>query len=374
MPAFEPPTSANGEWHVDEPALEAITLGAAILGTGGGGSPYIGWLRTRQQLRAGRQINVVRLEDLDDGDLIIPTSSIGAPTVSNEKIERGDECLRAVEVIEDYLGREAVAVVTDEIGGSNALEPMIVAALKDIAVVDADAMGRAFPELQMSTFFIYGLQPYPTALADEKNNHVLFKEATSPVWLERAARAVTIQMGCHAGMAGPPMTVAQAKKLAIPGTVRQAWRLGQTVLEARTTKRNPISEVIGLEGGSLLLRGKIVDVNRRTTQGFARGTMTLEGFDQFEGKSYSIEFQNENLICRAAEQILATVPDLICVLDSETATPVTTEELRYGFRVSVIGLPAPPQLTTPEALEVVGPRAFNLDADYRPLAFSQSPA
>jgi DUF917 family protein len=367
MPASDPSFASNGEWHIDEPALEAISLGAAILGTGGGGSPYIGWLRTRQQLRADRGIRVVRLEDLDDDDLIIPTSSIGAPTVSNEKIERGDECLRAVEVLEDYLGRRAVAVVTDEIGGSNALEPMIVAALKGIPVLDADGMGRAFPEVQMTTFFIYGLDPYPTALADEKGNRVLFRDATSPVWLERAARAVTIQMGCSAGMAGPPMTVKQAKKVAIPGTVRQAWRLGRTVMEARATKRDPISAVLEREAGKMLMRGKITDVDRRTTQGFARGTLTLEGFDEFEGKAYAIEFQNENLICRAGEQVLATVPDLICILDSESGTPVTTEELRYGFRVSVIGLPAPPQLTTPEALDVVGPRAFGFDVDYRPL-------
>jgi DUF917 family protein len=121
------------------------------------------------------------------------------------------------------------------------------------------------------------------------------------------------------------------------------------------------------------MRGKITDVDRRTTQGFARGTLTLEGFDEFEGPTYTIEFQNENLICRAEEQVLATVPDLICILDSESGTPVTTEELRYGFRVSVIGLPAPPQLTTPEALEVVGPRAFGFDVGYRPLSQSSGP-
>jgi uncharacterized protein len=365
MQVSEPP--GEGEWGIDEPSLAAISLGAAILGTGGGGSPYIGWLRTRQQLRAGRHIGVVRLDELDDDDLIIATSSIGAPTVSNEKIERGDECLRAVEIIEDYVGRRAAAVVTDEIGGANALEPMVVAALKGIPVVDADGMGRAFPELQMTTFYIYGLDPYPTALADEKGNTVLFRHATSPVWLERAARAVTIQMGCHAGMAGPPMTAGRAREVAIPGTVRQAWGLGRTVLEARSTKRDPIAAVIDDGNGNLLLRGKIVDVDRRTTKGFARGTIILEGFDEFEGKQYAIEFQNENLICRAGDQVLATVPDLICVLDSESGTPVTTEELRYGSRVSVIGLPAPSQLTTDEALDVVGPRAFGLDVDYRPL-------
>ena len=69
----------------------------------------------------------------------------------------------------------------------------------------------------------------------------------------------------------------------------------------------------------------------------------------------------------ADEQILAVVPDLICIVDCETATPVTTEVLRYGLRVTVLGIPAPPLLRTPEALAVVGPRAFGYDAAYAPL-------
>src|ERR671915_862543 len=221
MPLSEPLLDAHGEWEIDEDALEAIALGAAVLGTGGGGNPYLGWLRVRRQLHLGRRVRVVRLEDLDSDALVIPTSGIGAPTVGVEKIERGTECLCAVEAIEDLLGRRAAAVMTDEIGGANALEAMVVGSLKGIPVVDADGMGRAFPEVQMTTFFIYGLKPYPTALCDEKGNRVLFREANSAVWLERAARAVAIQMGCHAGMAGPPMTARQAKSVAIPGTVRK---------------------------------------------------------------------------------------------------------------------------------------------------------
>jgi hypothetical protein len=38
--------------------------------------------------------------------------------------------------------------------------------------------------------------------------------------------------------------------------------------------------------------------------------------------------------------------------------PVTTEVVRPGLRVSVLGLPSTPLYKTPEALRVVGPRAF----------------
>lgn len=46
---------------------------------------------------------------------------------------------------------------------------------------------------------------------------------------------------------------------------------------------------------------------------------------------------------------------------------IGAELLRYGYRVAVLVLPAPPQLHTPEALAVVGPRAFGYDVEYRPV-------
>ena len=59
------------------------------------------------------------------------------------------------------------------------------------------------------------------------------------------------------------------------------------------------------------------------------------------------------------------MPDLICVLDAETAEPITTEGLRYGQRVRAIALTPPEVMRTPEALTVWGPRAFGLECDYR---------
>src|SRR5918992_2099379 len=344
MPPSEPDLNADGEWEINEEALEAIALGAAVLGTGGGGNPYLGWLRVRRQLQLGRRVRIVRLEDLDPDALVIPTSGIGAPTVGVEKIERGTECLCAVEAIEDLLGRRAAAVMTDEIGGANALEVMVVAALKGIPVIDADSMGRAFPEVQMSTFFIYGLKPYPTALCDEKGNKVLFPHADSAQWLERAARTLTIQMGCHAGMAGGAADGGRGRNVMIHGTMRRAWRLGHAVLEARSAKADPIEAILAAERGVVLFTGKIIDVDRQTTEGFARGTILIEGLDAFADARCVIEFQNENLLCRIDEEVRATVPDLICVIESETGMPVTTEELRYGFRVTVVCLGAPDEL------------------------------
>eukprot|EP01046_Picozoa_sp_COSAG06_P068006 COSAG06_NODE_17882_length_916_cov_0.864137_3_plen_93_part_01 len=66
--------------------------------------------------------------------------------------------------------------------------------------------------------------------------------------------------------------------------------------------------------------------------------------------------ENEYLTCEVVSgEIVALVPDLISVLESETGRAVGTEELKYGLRVSVIAIPCSPLLCSPPALEVVGP-------------------
>ncbi|MEZ4559068.1 MAG: DUF917 family protein [Caldilineaceae bacterium] len=45
-------------------------------------------------------------------------------------------------------------------------------------------------------------------------------------------------------------------------------------------------------------------------------------------------------------------PRLICIVDTETGEPITTEQLRYGLRVTVLGIPSSDKLRTPAALSV----------------------
>ena len=59
------------------------------------------------------------------------------------------------------------------------------------------------------------------------------------------------------------------------------------------------------------------------------------------------------------------VPEIICVMDSVSGDAVGTETLRYGQRVSVLVLRAPPVLLSDRGLEHVGPRAFGYDLEFR---------
>lgn len=344
--------------EVTDADLDAIEIGAAILGTGGGGNPYIGKLRCREQLKMGRKIPVIPLAELPDEALVVSLGGIGAPVVGVEKIEEGEECLRALRAIEKELGVKVDALISAEIGGANSMEPMLTAAQAGLPVVDGDGMGRAFPEMQMCTWSIYGHREAPGAMADEKGNIVVIRDTPDDVWLERIARAVVVSMGAAAGLATQPMRGEFVKRAAVPNTITQALNLGRAVLKAHETNADPVQTVIDQERGKLLMTAKIVDLQRHLKGGFAVGHMTLEGFGDFDGDKGRIDLQNEFLVFRRNETVEVCTPDLIVVLDSDTGLPITTEMLRYGQRIAVLGLPAHPLMRTEQALEVVGPAAF----------------
>ncbi len=363
--------------NIDRYDLERLAIGAGILGTGGGGNPYLGKLQARQLLEQGKTIEVIPASEVPDDALVTTVGSIGAPVVSNERPKQGDEFLVSLRALETHLGRSITHVTCAEIGGSNSMSPMIVAAQANLPVVDGDGMGRAFPELQMDTFMIYGIHPTPTVISDPRGHVAIFDKVDDPTTLERYARTVTIQMGGSAGAAGPTMSGRDMKRTLIRDTITLAIDIGDAVLNARAGHADAVDAVLGVTGGQRLFRGKIVDVDRRLVGGFARGELSVEGMGQHAGQTLNIDFQNENLIARTGEgEILAVVPDLICIVDAETAEPITTELLRYGLRIEVIGIPAPEALKSEAAMRYVGPAAFGYhDVEFVPLpgAFANKP-
>lgn len=343
---------------LEEADLLPLSIGAALLGTGGGGNPYVGMLRTRELLRAGASVRVLPLDALPDDAWVGEVGGIGAPVVGVEKIEEGRECYRAMRAVEETAGVRMSALISAEIGGANAMEPIIAAAYAGLPVIDGDGMGRAFPEVQMTTFFIYGAKPGPAAIADEKGNVVVFKEVIDMFWLETFARGVAVNMGAGAGLAIAPMSMEFVRRTAVPGTVTQALQIGRTVLDARARRQNVVERVVASTGGTLFFTGKVTDVRRELVGGFSRGHATLSGVGDWAGSEARIAIQNENLVLWVDGVPVIMVPDLIVNLELDTGEPITTEILRYGQRIGVIGLPVHDLMKTPQALDIVGPKAF----------------
>lgn len=346
--------------------IRPIAIGAGILGTGGGGNPYLGSLHLASVIRERGPQTLLDPFALADDALCCVVGSIGAPTVSIEKLPEGAEMLRALRLLEEHLGRKFDAIAIAEIGGANSMQPLIGGLQAGIPTVDSDSMGRAFPEIQMSSFlFGSSATAAPLAMVDAADNAAVVPAAISDRWAEKIARNIAVSMGARAGLVGTIMSGRQVKESGIHYTMTLAHHLGCQVLEAQRQKSEVPSVVADVLDGQVIFRGKIADVNRRTTKGFARGGIRIESFSNAD--KLEIEFQNEFLIATINGDVVVTTPDLICIVTEEEGEPVTTELLRYGMRVAVIAVPAPPQLKTEVALEVVGPGAFGYDVAFRPL-------
>lgn len=342
--------------------IDDIARGAGILGTGGGGDPYIGRLLAETAVDRHGPVTLVGIDEVPPDAVVVPVAMLGAPTVSQEKLPNGGETLAALRALEAATGRAATHLVPIEIGGMNSLIPLALAAETGLPVVDGDAMGRAFPEAQMVLPTLAGIPTSPMAVADDKGNTMVLRTVSS-VWAERIARAACVATGCSVFTADTVMTGAQLRDGLVADTVTLAQRLGAAVREARAEHADPARAAASLVGGVILATGKVVDVHRVTTGGFAKGTATIAGP---EGELH-LSFQNEFLLATRDDDVIATTPDLITALETDTGDPITTESLRYGDRVTVLGIPSDPRWTTPEGLELVGPRYFGYACDYHPL-------
>jgi len=342
--------------------LTALARGAAVLGTGGGGDPHIGRLMAKQAIAEHGPVQVTTLRDIPDDAYVMPVGMMGAPTVMVEKLPSADQIGAAVQALARYLGRTPTHIACIEAGGVNSTIPIVAAAQLGLPLVDADGMGRAFPELQMVLPTLSGIAATPMAISDEKGNRGVL-DTVSNVWAERLARTATVEMGCSTIVSLFSMTGKQAKQSLVPDTLSHCLTIGRAIEQARSANQDPVSAAVDCLGGAVLATGKVVDVARRTTTGFARGQATVEGTDAYQGQRLVLHFQNEHLIAELDGVAVATAPDLIIVLDRETGEPITTEALRFGHRVTVMGAPCDDRWHSAAGIELVGPRYFGYDID-----------
>lgn len=350
---------------IDE--VSDIALGAALLGAGGGGDPYIGKLMAIGAIKDCGPVKLIDPEEVPDDALIIPIAMMGAPTVLCEKGNGGGEYKVLYDMVSKFYGKPIYAFMPIEAGGVNSMLPIAAAAKLGLPMVDCDGMGRAFPELQMVTFTIGGVKATPMALTDEKGNSVIFETITNK-WTENLARAVTMSCGGSVSVSLFGMDGATLKKYGVKNIVTRSENLGRAIRRLKESKDEaPEEAFLRASEGVKIFRGKIADVLRETNGAFNLGRIVLEGIAEYKGRRAEVVFQNENLSAAVDGKYAATVPDLICLVDTETFAPVTTEALKYGKRVLVVGLKCFGMWRTPKGLELVGPRYFGIDTDYIPL-------
>lgn len=186
-----------------------------------------------------------------------------------------------------------------------------------------------------------------------------------------------------------------------------AWRLGRVVRRAQINSAlGSVADALIAEAGGpasarRVFAGKIRGVETVITEtGHSLGHVVVGrlGDDEVDGgteqtrqedKKWTevrVPFMNENLAVLAmgedgqekvrlliqphlfigtsgpanAIQMLATVPDLIFLLDASTGEAIGVQEYKYGVKVLIMTMASHPVWTSERGLEIAGPKAFNL--------------
>ena len=356
------PDSRTVRQTIDLPTLHALGMGAAVLSAGGGSYPYLECLVARDVLSTCGDVPMIDVSTLKDNTRVAMVCMAGAPLPLFERFVDADHFTRPVRALEQRLGQRFEAIAGYEIGSMNGIIPVIIAAKTGLPLLDVDTFGRSFPEGRMTSFALAGVDMTPMALSDIRDNDVIIENSVNGDWTETILRSVTTSYGSIAALASAT-NAGTLKRHGIAGTYSRAIRLGSALLEAQATRADWSDLLTKTEQGLVLARGRIADVERTTTGGFVRGKIRID--DTKTGASVSVHFQNEYAVVEQDGNVISTVPDLICVFDSERGEPIGTEALRYAQAVTVISMPPAAIHLTGRALRTVGPRGFGYDFDYQ---------
>ncbi len=322
--------------RLDREIAEAAVLGGAVLGGGGGGSMAKGLELALLAVGLGTP----ELADIDDvaaDALVVTVSAVGAPA-AREALTRPVDYLRAVELLADAGGVRAQAFIANECGGAAVVNGWLPAALLGLPVLDAPCNGRAHPTGVMGSMGLHALPGFVSLQAAVGGNpdagRYLEVFARGP--LEAAShlvRQAAVQAGGLVAVARNPVMADYLREHGAPGAIRQAIALGRRMMAARPQGGEAmVAAAAAALGGEVVLDATVEHVELETSGGFDRGTVRLGGAE--------LAFWNEYMTFELNEERIATFPDLIATLDTDSGLPVSTAEIACGMRVAVLVTPA----------------------------------
>ena len=94
-------STQTGTRVVSAEEMEALAVGAWILGTGGGGDPYQKLLNMRQLYKKGYRASLLDPMYLNEDDRVAVVSGMGAPLVGQERLADPHFAVKLVRMMEN---------------------------------------------------------------------------------------------------------------------------------------------------------------------------------------------------------------------------------------------------------------------------------
>lgn len=351
-------------------AVVDILVGATVYGAGGGGELDEGLALIDRAVAAKKRFRMVDLADVPEDALICTPYLLGAisdlPQDTDALIDGNTPpILAAFERLSTYIGAPIFGAVPCELGGSNTAVPFFIAAMADAVVVDADPSGRAVPEITHSAYALADLPVGAIVTANALGETTIFENVATDQRAEELVRSLAQLSQNDIAAIDHSLSAKTLHPGLIAGTLSRARQVGRLLRAAPSDLANLPHTIASQTNGTVLFRGEVVSSEAQVKGGFTVGSIEINGIGENTDQTLRITLKNENMAAFLDDTPIATIPEIITLLDIDSGDVVTNPNAYVSQNVAVLVLPAPSVFLTPRGLATFGPNYAGLDMGFR---------
>ena len=361
---------------------EDFVRGCTFYGTGGGGDYAMGVDALTKQLEKGNEVGWVDPYELDDEAYSCCPFLMGSIAPEDPEVVREREVIYglgpqqydytqamvgSIRALEEMHGKKISALVPIELGGANTAACLCAAAEMGIVAVDGDYTGRAIPEIQQTTPFIFEKELLPVTSFDCWGNVANITKTVNWRMTERIGKMIADGGYSKCAQAGFCIPVKEMNEALMHGTLTECYAVGRALRLAAEQGRDPAQAAVDTAGGWIVCRGKVTKKEWWDKIGYYWGVHTITGEGAFQGTEIKIWFKNENHMSWKNGEPFVTSPDMLQVIDTAKGMPYTNNKIEEGMEVTVIAMKAREVFRSERGLFVLSPKAFGFDVPYTPV-------
>lgn len=315
--------------------MQPLVVGGSILGGGGGGAINEGLKMGELAFEIGEP-SLVTLDELEDDDMIITVSAVGAPAAKNQFVQPLDY-VEAIELIEKVTGRKPKAMITNENGGIATVNGFFQSAVTGIPVLDVPCNGRAHPTGVMGSMqlnMVENYKSFQSAVGGKPNTDFRLSQTVqgSLDTTSKLIRQASISAGGFVAVARNPVTKNYLESHGAVNALSQAYDVG-IAHQSGNSGTEKIDRVVETLKGQLVCKGKVDSLVFETVDGFDLGKVVIKSGKE----SFELTIWNEYITCENdSGERFATFPDLLMTFESNSGAPVTSAQLRPEQEITVI--------------------------------------
>jgi DUF917 family protein len=321
---------------LDLAAVHAAVAGGSILAAGGGGWVDHGMLVGTTAVQYGVP-RLAALDEVDPDALLATVSAIGAPAARGWQMLPGDY-VRALQLLMEAVPETIIGTVTAQNGSSTTCNGWVASAVLGTLVIDAAGDGRAHPTGKMGSFGLAADDEHQTvqAVAGGSRGQHRYLEVVARGTVRHTAnvlRTAATEAGGFIAAARNPLPASFVAAHAAVGAISFALELGETMLaaEERGGAEARIDAAVEHLRGSILARGEVRAKELRTEHAFDVGRVVIGDLE--------LGFVNEYMTAEAGGERLATFPDVLATLSTQTGHIVSIADIAVGDQVAVLLAP-----------------------------------